>query len=433
MSGTTNQTRPGAAGVEETLKDFWASRPRRPRQGRKVAGVAAAIGNRYGVDPVIIRVALAVATFYGGAGVIFYLFGWLLFPEQDDESAPAEALIGRGRSSSSTHFTVGLIVAVIVSFSVGFDFNGFLGLLVISALMFLLHRSRGHLNRPVGPTSDYDTSVPLMTVPVATTTEVPSPMTAPPSGAETTPLNTPPDYGYPNQPPAWDPLGAAPFAWDLPEPAAAMPDPEPPAVRRRSKIGAVTLAVAFLFVGTAVVIEPHTGDWFSVRHIVGVVLGVLGAGMVIGAFTRGGRGLIGLALPLAALGIAMTVVWPDGFKANGVGDIQATPRTFAEVQNTYSRDIGSIDVDLTQLPTSGSISTVAEVGIGDVTVMVPENADVTVFCEAGIGDVDCLGEQRGGTDTAVDRTDLGADGEGGLKIELRAEVNGPGTVKVLRG
>ncbi|GLW94801.1 PspC domain-containing protein [Actinokineospora globicatena] len=429
MSGTTNQI-----GVEETLKDFWASRPRRPRQGRKVAGVAAAIGNRYGIDPVIVRVALAVATFYGGAGVIFYLFGWLLFPEQDDESAPAEALIGRGRSSSSTHFTVGLIAAVIIAFSVGFDFNGFLGLVVISALLFLLHRSRGHLNRPVAPTTDYDTAMgPLMTVPVANTTEVPSPMTAPPSGAETTPLNTPPAYGYPNQPPAWDPLGAAPFAWDLPEPAAAMPDPEPPAPRRRSKVGPVTVALAFLFVGTAVVIEPYTGDWFSFRHIIGIVLGVLGAGMVAGAFTRGGRGLIGLAVPLAALGIAMTLVWPQGFKANGVGDVQATPRSLSEVQDVYSRDIGSINVDLTQLPTSGSVTTVAEVGIGDVTVTVPENADVTVFCEAGIGDVDCLGEERDGTDTAVDRTDLGADGAGGLKIELRAEVNGPGTVKVLRG
>ncbi|MBM7770217.1 phage shock protein PspC (stress-responsive transcriptional regulator)/predicted membrane protein [Actinokineospora baliensis] len=433
MSGTSNQTRPGAASVEETLKDFWASRPRRPRQGRKVAGVAAAIGNRYGIDPVILRVAFVVATFYGGAGIVFYLLSWLLFPETDDETSPAEALIGRGRSSSSTHFTVGLVVAVIAAISFWFDFRGFLGLVVVAGLMFLLHRYRGHLNRPAAP--EHETgpqmTTPLMTVPVGTTTEVPTPMTQPIAVPTTT---APPPYAYtPEQPPAWDPLGAAPFAWDLPEPATPLPDPEPLAPRRRSKVGAVTVATAFLFVGTAVIIEPYAGTWFSPWHVVGVVLGLLGLGMVVGSFTGGGRGLIGLAMPLAALGIAATVVWPDGFKANGVGDVQANPTTIADVQAVYSRDIGSINVDLTGLPTSGTVSTVAEVGIGDVTVTVPENADVTVFCDAGIGDVDCLGEQRGGTDTSVRRTDLGPDGAGGLKIELRAEVTGPGTVSVRRG
>ncbi|MET1075384.1 MAG: PspC domain-containing protein, partial [Umezawaea sp.] len=46
-----------AANVEETLKDFWASRPRRPHRGRKIAGVAEGIAERYRIDPVIVRVA----------------------------------------------------------------------------------------------------------------------------------------------------------------------------------------------------------------------------------------------------------------------------------------------------------------------------------------------------------------------------------------
>jgi phage shock protein PspC (stress-responsive transcriptional regulator) len=75
---STTQT--GRDGIEGVVKDFWASRPRRPRYGRKIAGVAEGIGNRYAVDPVIVRVALVVTALFGGAGVMFYLLGWLMPP-----------------------------------------------------------------------------------------------------------------------------------------------------------------------------------------------------------------------------------------------------------------------------------------------------------------------------------------------------------------
>src|SRR5436190_23352233 len=94
------------ASVEDTLKDFWATRPRRPRRGRKLAGVASGIGLRYGIDPIVIRVAFVVATFYGGAGILVYLLGWLLLPEQDDEAAPFESMLNHRRSSTSSAFTV---------------------------------------------------------------------------------------------------------------------------------------------------------------------------------------------------------------------------------------------------------------------------------------------------------------------------------------
>nr|HPK66493.1 S-layer homology domain-containing protein [Thermoanaerobaculia bacterium] len=53
-------------------------------------------------------------------------------------------------------------------------------------------------------------------------------------------------------PPAWDPLGAAPFAWDLPEPSP-VPAPAPP---RRSRVTPVTLAVALLAGGVAALVHP---------------------------------------------------------------------------------------------------------------------------------------------------------------------------------
>ncbi|MDQ3402259.1 MAG: PspC domain-containing protein [Actinomycetota bacterium] len=420
MSGTSTDQAHGATSVEDTLKDFWATRPRRPRRGRKGAGVAAAIGDRYGMDPIIPRVAFVVATVYGGAGILFYLLGWLFFAEEDDEVSTVEALAGKGTSASSKAFTVLLCLAVIPVFSwfVDSDINGYLGLAVGLGLVFLVHRSRGHLGRVRKPT-------PAAAYPMATTTM--------PSHDEAPVRSTDP-YGNPTNPPAWDPLGAAPFAWDLPEPSGQGPESEPPVPNRKSKIGLVTVGAAFLAVGLAVVLEPHLGNWITVTHVIGVVLGILGLGMVAGSFTRSGRGLIGLAAPLAAMGIALTVVWPDGFTAEGLGDITARPTTVEQVQDDYRRSVGSIDLDLTALPASGSpVKTSANLAVGDITVIVPKNADVTLQCATGVGDVDCLGETHNGVGSDMARTDLGPDGEGGLIIELDLKVDGPGSVQVRRG
>ena len=127
------------------LKDFWATRPTRPRRGRKIAGVAAGIAARYRIDPTLVRVGFLVAAIYGGTGLLLYLAGWLMLPEQDDETSPLESLIGKGRSSTSKLFTVVLCIAVLPVASWVFSgfFPGWMGLIIAVGLLYLLHRSRG--------------------------------------------------------------------------------------------------------------------------------------------------------------------------------------------------------------------------------------------------------------------------------------------------
>ncbi|MGW5053197.1 PspC domain-containing protein [Actinokineospora sp. NPDC004072] len=424
MSGASKSSQ-----VEDTVKDMWATRPRRPRRGRKVAGVAAGIGERYGIDPVIPRVLFAILTFYGGAGLVFYVLGWLLLPEEDDEVSPVEALAGKGRSATSAAFTVGLGIALLGLFFwfLDKDFGGFFGLAACAALLYALHRGRAHLGKvpePVEPTPVDTAATTATTAYPAYVPETPMPAAQPELG----------DQHQRTTPPEWDPLGAAPFAWDLPEPSHPEPAAEPPAPGKRSKAGLVTVGVALLAVGGLVLAEPALGDWVNAPHVIGVVLGILGFGMFLGSFTRGGRGLIGLAAPLVAIGVAMTVVWPDGFAGGGMGDLTARPTSLAQVQPEYVRNVGSVEVDLSGLAEqTGSLTTRAAVDVGDVTVIVPETADVTVRCEAGIGDVRCLHESRGGSGPLLDVTDYGPDGPGGLKIELHAEATGPGSVEVTRG
>ncbi|WP_410639539.1 PspC domain-containing protein [Amycolatopsis sp. lyj-346] len=425
MSGAseTRSPKPGALnGFEETVKDFWVSRPRRPHSGRKLAGVAAAIGRRYGIDPVVVRIALVVTTIFGGFGVPFYLLGWLFLPGDGDEVSGFESLIGRGRSSVSPAFAIVLMVLTVVSTGGSisgswFDGGGLISCALIATALYLLHRSRGHENRPAPVAAR--TSYPAFTgngaFTMTDTAEAPSPARG------------------------WDPLAADPAGWDLPDapPTQQPPTPPPsyqaPQRRHRSKIGSATFALAVLTAGAGVLAALNGAGWFSAQHIIGLVLGVVGIGLVAGAFAGGGRGLVGLAIPLAIAGMVLTTTpFHDLNLRGGVGDLNPTPQALTELQPLYQHAAGDIRLDLTKLPAGTPYSTTVSNGAGDTTVIVPETADVTFDCRTGAGEASCLGRSSDGVDQdSLIGTDLGADGAGGQKITLNVS-NGVGNVEVRR-
>ena len=409
-----------AAPVADTAKDFWANRPRRPQGGRIVAGVAAGIGRRYGIDPIIIRITLVVTTFFGGAGLLFYLLGWLLLPAERDEVSAVEALVGRGRSATPGPLTILLIILLFPAFT-WFTHDGDFSTYVVAAGLvlglFLLHRGRADHQYAVRPTAD----------PSQMTT------TGEPMTDQTRWMGPGDQQPTAQQPPAWDPLGAAPFAWDLPEPQpAVVTEPEPDAPRqprRRSRVGLATLGFAVV-AGAAMF---ATGA-FVPHVVVGILAGIVGLGMVAGAFLGGGRGLI----PLAALLCCFGVLLNFGHVSNPrdiVNDASYTPTSLQSVRSAYNAGIGDITLDLTSLPNTGSVDTKVSVGTGDARVFVPRNADVTVTCSAPIGNVDCLGtRQNGANNTALTTTQNApnptATGDN-LKITLDVE-SSIGDVEVIR-
>ncbi|MFD1149927.1 PspC domain-containing protein [Saccharothrix hoggarensis] len=397
-----------ASDVEATLKDFWASRPRRPHDGRKIAGVAAGIARRYQIDPVIVRVAFVAMALCNGAGVLVYLLGWLWLAQSDDEVSAAEALLGRGRSSTPTALTVLLGLAVIpaTGFFVDGGFTMVGGVLLSIGAIYVLHRGRGQLNRPE-TTPAFGMGDEVSTEEQAT--------------ARVTP-------------PAWDPLGAAPFAWDLPEPGATA-EPvgaEPRPVRRRSRVGAVAFGLALVVLAGSLV-SAERWDWFTAPHVIGLLVAVLGAGMLFGALRGGGgRGLIWLVVPLSFVGVAMTSLDLEGVDSDQVGASHAKPTSVEQVQDRYSASIGEVVLDLTGLPNQGKVTTEVEVGLGNAEVTVPADADVTVTCRTDLGAVQCLGQESEGESRHEEVTDHGADGPGGLEIvlDVRSEI---GQVVVSRG
>ena len=68
---------------------------RRDADGAVLAGVAAGLARRLGVDPLIVRVAFVAASSAGGFGLALYLLGWAVMPGRDGARAPIERIAGR--------------------------------------------------------------------------------------------------------------------------------------------------------------------------------------------------------------------------------------------------------------------------------------------------------------------------------------------------
>jgi signal transduction histidine kinase len=60
----------------------------RSKDQRIIAGVAGGLGERFGVDPVLVRIAFALLSLSGLAGVVLYAVLWALMPESDGTAGP---------------------------------------------------------------------------------------------------------------------------------------------------------------------------------------------------------------------------------------------------------------------------------------------------------------------------------------------------------
>ncbi len=70
----------------------------RLRDGRVVAGVCAGLAAYFRVDPTLVRLAFALLTVFGGAGVLLYLCAWVVMPEEGEGASIAETLVNKRRS-----------------------------------------------------------------------------------------------------------------------------------------------------------------------------------------------------------------------------------------------------------------------------------------------------------------------------------------------
>jgi hypothetical protein len=170
-------------------------------------------------------------------------------------------------------------------------------------------------------------------------------------------------------------------------------------------------------------------DTVDVQLVLAVTMLVLGAGLVLGAWYGRGRRLMAWG---SAVAVALIVAasWSIPLKG-GIGDRTWAPDTIAEVRSDspYRLAIGEGTLDLTAILPGESFEVEASVGLGQLTVLVPDDVNLDGQAHAGIGNIQLPGEtDAGGID--VDRN-IDVRGTSTTTIVLDLKV-GTGEVKVLR-
>lgn len=300
MSYGTQSTTPGTGNprgtFESTVRRMWETRPVRfPRSQSTRSwffGVCEGIAVRYQVSPLLVRLVFVLTAFLGGVGLWVYGIALLVLRRYTVPKTPLDVLI-RGerdpRYGEDRSLAIGTLIVGAVFLVFGGIFSGGITLtgLVVSAALTgvawwllyerqpvapagLLDRDGHRSSSPTAPaassTASYDASADATATP-----DEPSP-TINLDGVAAAPGFEPPR----TQPPSWDPLGTAPFAWDLPDPGE--PDPaeaghssgEPKKKRRGLKalVVAAVLAVILALVAGAIalgaVLFPRWGGITSV-------------------------------------------------------------------------------------------------------------------------------------------------------------------------
>jgi phage shock protein PspC (stress-responsive transcriptional regulator) len=415
----------------------------RSRRDRMIGGVAGGVAERLDIDPLIVRGAFVILAIAGGSGLLFYLLGWLLLPEEGESESIAGRTFGaRSWDSQRTRHTTLAVLIVLAFLAVThpwhWSFGGlpFIAIAVLAIAALSRHRHPG----PGSPTSGFDfhgpgagpTAGAAATVPDFSAAESPAvgdmgegQPDAGESGGDAVPDATTPDPTTPFTTAAFPGAstpGAQPLSWS------------PPAEPREPSLIPPLLAALAALAGVSAVIAAL--GWVSVPlpAVLGVALAMSLVALIAGAQRSRFLGATLISLALAGILILSTAV-PHPV-AGGIGQRTWHPTGAADLQHSYRLGTGQATLDLSDVPLGvAQVPVRVSVGTGDLTVIVAQGTAVQVRERAAIGDTDVFGDRQGGV--SVDRSsivasDPGAGGAvGGPPIHLDLQV-GIGAIEVRR-
>jgi phage shock protein PspC (stress-responsive transcriptional regulator) len=406
---------------------------RNTRDGR-IAGVAAGLGDYFRVDPVFVRLLFILLVVAGGFGLLVYLIAWLVIPASEGTEEIAPTL---QRRLPLTRWSIRSLLGGLLLVVGAIAFLGKAGswwlpeidawpiiLLALGAGLLLLRARRDD--------SDPTSEIPAEPSPTddASASEQPSPEDADSAGSDDArpePMTDADTEADANAKPGADPgvgvdvaetgtdLDLVDTRTDLDEPeeggrhphAALLTYEREPAstradARRRVPIGWLTLGALALAGALAAFL-----DWFDVvdlstRDLALIALAICGVALL--ATTLLGRKLAILGLAVVAAAALLVGSLPDSVSvASGAGERTVRPASIAELEERYELGAGKLTIDLRQLDnTSGETLIEAELGVGELIVLLPWGAAGEVQGHANMGEVELFGRADSGV--SVSRT-----------------------------
>jgi phage shock protein PspC (stress-responsive transcriptional regulator) len=351
-----------------------------------LGGVAQGLANRYDIPVWLSRAFFIVTAFFGGFGVALYAGGWALIRSEDEESSPAEEFFS-GASTSKSWIGVGLIflAALLLLDNLTFLDGGVIwaiALLVVGVLLYSGHinldgarRKRTEPKEGVQSMTTSDTSSALVE------TDTPSGDSPSGGGVPPTPTPTPP----------------------ILPPAAAKP-------KERSILGRLTIGLMLVGMGVLAILDniPDIAIEPEPRHYLALAVTILGLGLLVGAIVGRARWLI-----LVAVVLIPTLLFSPVFEWDWNSesfDLRTSPDTFLELEDEYVIEVGSMVVDLTDLPWDGqTVELTMSVDVGDLNIRVPQDVNLVGEASVDIGRVGMPGRESAGFDPSLDFNETDGD------------------------
>ncbi|MFC5677594.1 PspC domain-containing protein [Aeromicrobium endophyticum] len=340
---------------------------RRSSDDRVVAGVCAGAARYLNIDPIVVRVIIAVLMIAGFAGVILYLAAWLLLPADDAERSVAADWFNLDRNERQVR-VIGLVTAV-----------------AVAALSFIGDSSWAWW----GDTSWWIVPVGLLLYLVWVR---PRQRRAARSSADARATGGTPVF-------------------EATHPGAPLTGAVTRTPRRRrspalfvltSSITAIALAVTWIYDETR-----HDVHWTA---YVAVALGIVALGILIGTVLGDAGWLMAIGV-LLAVALAVGSVFPSG----RIGQQTPSPTVAADVADAYRHGIGEFALDLTGVTDPDQLQgrTIAiRAGIGETRVIVPGGLRVRVEAHLDAGQVEVLGRELAGVDVSASDGSTTSDGTG---------------------
>ncbi|MEV5548965.1 PspC domain-containing protein [Streptomyces sp. NPDC052309] len=406
---------------------------RRDRGHKMLAGVCAGLGRQCDMDPVIFRITLAVLSATGGIGLIFYGFAWLFVPFDDEEEENELRRLLTGRVDGQA---LAAVLFALVGCGVFLTMLNNGGVLTFAVVLSLLLAGAGYWSRQRGaPGPD-----PLSAQAVAD---------APPEAQAPPVVITYPSWWRGPLVKDGTHVGGTGYLWGPGDShdrdIAAAVDigrgsdradprdqrPRPPKPRGPRWIGGWVFLFALVAggLGTGLTWDRQPLGT-SLQTGLACALGVFGLGIAISAFLgRTGAGSVFLAVITAAL-LAASAALPKDIGTRWTHDTW-TPTTAAAVKKQYEVGAGTGTLDLSRLDLAGgqTVSTRADVGMGRIRVIVPQDVTLRLDIEVGVGDIQLPGDSGKDVDVAPGKHKEvtlppaeGGKGAGTLDLDLQVGV-----------
>jgi phage shock protein PspC (stress-responsive transcriptional regulator) len=430
----------------------------RSRSDRWVAGVCGGIGRALNIDPVLVRVVMAVLII-SGPGIIFYIAAWVLMPEEGSERSAAQGLLGdrvRPDHPWLWPIVIGVCVFAGIAMMSSFNIGRFIpGPLIVLAVIWVIARSRKNggrrrhqwggmgfnmtqqgrqwdgrgmdwTGRPQDTTPGSPPASPYAAPQSASAQTGPF---VPPTGTASSATQRPQDRTVESVQPVWtedDPLGLYVDEPPTAPPPSRTTTAEPPAKGVRG-----IKSIIVVLTGLAIGIAALAGAATATMLIIG--LATLGAGMLIGGFAGRTLGLLPLGILLAIGAVASTVFPSVPRDVADINYVAPADQTISATGTTYNFDVGSAHLDLTKATFAPGAKVEVHGGVGEILVKVPADVDLQGQLTSKTGEVVWQDQHKGGHNAELTLNDLGADGKAGpqkvtLDLDLRL-----GSIKVERG